>query len=230
MEEPIQEAIKSGKIPETRIKKLDINIRDAFSECGMDSKISPKVKEIFKSNIFIDETRGQVHAQEVMEMILDMFEDVMTSGPLAREPCINVKVRLIDMKLHEDAIHRGPAQVYPAIRDGIRDAIRTAGPMLYEPLQIQMLEAPMEYMGELSKLIGNKRGQLLEMNQQGYLTVVKAKLPVAEMFGWSSELRSATEGRGVSFLIDQMFEKMPFEQQEKSIKNIRARKGLTENQ
>ncbi len=230
LEEPIQEAIKLGKIPETRIKKLDINIRDAFTECGMDSKISPKVKEIFKSNIFIDETRGQVHAQEVMEMILDMYEDVMTSGPLAREPCINVKVRLIDMKLHEDAIHRGPAQVYPAIRDGIRDAIRTAGPMLYEPLQIQQLEAPMEYMGELSKLIGNKRGQLLEMNQQGYLTIVKAKLPVAEMFGWSSELRSATEGRGVSFLIDQMFEKMPFEQQEKAIKNIRTRKGLTENQ
>jgi elongation factor 2 len=230
LEESIQQAIKEGKIPETRIKKLDVNIRDAFTAAGMESKLSPKVKEIFNGDVFIDETRGQVHSGEVMEMILDMFRDVMNSGPQAREPCINVKVRLMDMKLHEDAIHRGPAQVYPAVREGMRDAIRHAAPMLFEPLQIQQIEAPTEYMGELSKLIGNKRGQLLEMNQEGHMVIAKAKLPVAEMIGWSSDLRSATGGRGVNFLMDQMFERMPHEQQSKTIQQIRQRKGLTENQ
>jgi len=46
-------------------------------------------------------------------MVADTFEDVMTKGPLAKEPCIGVKIILDDVKLHEDAIHRGPAQVYP---------------------------------------------------------------------------------------------------------------------
>jgi elongation factor 2 len=163
-----------------------------------------------------------------MEMIIDMFEDVMKAGPLAKEPCIGVRVTLQDIKVHEDAIHRGPAQVYPAVRDGIRGAMMTARPALYEPLQIQLIEAPLDHVGDISKLIGNKRGQLLDMNQEGTRVVVKAKMPVAELLGWSSELRSATEGRGTSSLIDQAFEKLPEELQEKVRAQIVQRKGLTE--
>jgi elongation factor 2 len=138
-------------------------------------------------------------------------------------------VRLTDMKLHEDAIHRGPAQVYPAIRDGIRDAMMMGKPVMYEPKQVQLIEGPSDYVGEISKLVANKRGQLLEMNQQGNSTDIKAKLPVAELLGWSSDLRSATAGRGVSSLIDQSFEKMPEELQEKIKRQIRERKGIDVN-
>jgi elongation factor 2 len=81
-------------------------------------------------------------------------------------------------------------------------------------------------MGEISKLIQNKRGQLLDMKQQGNQVTVIGKLPVGEMFGLSSELRSATGGRGVSYLIDQDYEKLPHELQKKIIKQIRQRKGL----
>jgi len=196
----------------------------------MNSKMAEGVKNIFGGNLFIDKTRGQVHLGEVLEMVFDMFEDVMKNGPLAREPCTKVKVYLMDMKLHEDAIHRGPAQVYPAIRGGIRGAMMLAKPMMLEPLQILQIEAPNEYMGEISKLVSNKRGQLLDMNEEGSLIVVRAKLPVAEMIGWSSDLRSATGGRGNSFLVDQMFEKLPDELQEKIVKQIKDRKGLTESQ
>ena len=68
----------------------------------------------------MDETRGEVHIGEVIEMIMDAFEMVMDEGPLAREPCMKMKVSLVDIKLHEDAIHRGPAQVYPAVREAIQ--------------------------------------------------------------------------------------------------------------
>ncbi|MBW3014693.1 elongation factor EF-2, partial [Candidatus Woesearchaeota archaeon] len=98
------------------------------------------------------------------------------------------------------------------------------------PKQILHIEAPADYMGEISKLISNKRGQLLEMNQEGALVVARAKMPVGEMFGWSSDLRSATGGRGNSSLVDQMFEKLPNELQDKIVKQIRERKGLTESQ
>ena len=194
----------------------------------MDSKEAVKVKDIFKGNILVDLTRGQVHLGEVMEMIMDMFEDIMGTGPLAKDPCTKVKVSLTDMKLHEDAIHRGPAQIYPAVREGVRGAMMQANPIMLEPLQILQIEAPADYLGDLSKLISNKRGQLLDVVQEGNTITVKAKMPVAEMFGWSSDLRSATGGRGSSSVVDQLFERLPEELQGKIIKQIRDRKGLTE--
>jgi elongation factor 2 len=224
------DAIKKSEIPEMRIKKKNLEIRDKLVECGWDSKEALKVKDIYNGNIFVDGTRGQVHVGEVIDMLLDMFEDVMRSGPIAKEPCVKVKVILADMKLHEDAIHRGPAQIYPAVREGIRGTFMTARPLIYEPLQILQIEAPADYLGEISKLISNKRGQLLDAVQEGNLNIIKAKMPVGEMFGWSSDLRSATGGRGSSSLVDQMFEKLPEEHQDKIIKQIRDRKGLSEAQ
>lgn len=226
----IYSAIKEDKISEGRIKKKDSVLRQALIECGMDGKEADKVKDIFKGNVFMDETRGQVYIGEVIEMILDMFEDVMKAGPLAREPCVKCLVRLKDMKLHEDAIHRGPAQVYPAIRDGIRGAMMTAAPVIFEPLQTMLIEAPDEYTGEISKIVSSKRGQLLEMNSENGMVNVKAKMPVAELIGWASDLRSATGGRGISSIIDQTFEKLPDELQENVVRGIKQRKGLTEGQ
>jgi len=230
LEDSVGMAIKSGNIQTGRIKKKDIELRDKLIELGMNSKQAASVKDIFNGNVFIEGTRGQVHIGEILEMVLDMFEDVMNNGPIAREPCIKVKVILTDCKLHEDAIHRGPAQLYPAVREGIRGAMMLARPMIFEPVQTLLFEAPVEYMGEISKLIANKRGQLLDMQQEGSTVEVKGKMPVGEMFGMSNSLRSATEGRGNSSVIDQSFEKLPEELQPRIIKQIRERKGLTENQ
>lgn len=222
----LSKAIKEKKIPEGRVKKKDNAIWDSLQEAGMDSATSRKVRDVFKGSIFIDGTRGVVHIGEIMELVLDMFEDVMNKGPIANEPCINVQVTLDDVKLHEDAIHRGPAQMYPAVREGIRAAMYQANPLMYEPLQVLLFEAPVAFMGEISKLVQNKRGQLLDMTQEGELVEVKAKMPVGEMFGLSSDLRSATEGRGSFCVIDQTFERLPGELQDKIVKQIRSRKGL----
>ena len=180
--------------------------------------------------MLVDETKGEVHIGEVIEMVMDAFEMVMDASPLAREPGMKMKVKLMDIKLHEDAIHRGPAQVYPAVREGIQEALRQANPALLEPLQIHVIEAPDTFMGAVSKIVGSKRGQMLDMTQEGAIAQMKAKLPVAEMIGWSSDLRSATEGRGTSSLLDQLFEPVPAGLQPEVIKGIRDRKGLAENQ
>jgi len=111
----------------------------------------------------------------------------MRHGPLVREPCIKVKVNLVDMKLHEDAIHRGPAQVYPAIREGIRGAMMTGGAVLYEPLQVMLIEAPSEYTGTLTKLVTSMRGQLLDLIQEEHQVAIKAKMPVEEFLHWSTK-------------------------------------------
>ena len=114
----------------------------------------------------------------------------------------------------------------PAVRESIRLAISDAKAIMFEPLQILQIESPVEFLGEISKLIQNKRGQLLDMSQEGEHMTVKAKLPVAEMFGLSNDLRSATGGRGNFYIIDQVFEKVPEALQDKLIKQIRDRKGL----
>lgn len=230
LEPHVRELIRNAELPEGRIKKKDFNIRDTLVEVGYDNETALKVKHVYKGNIFIDKTKGVVQIGEVMELLLDAFEQVMDQAPLAREPCFGVKVVLDDIKLHEDAIHRGPAQMYPAVRDAIKASMMSAGPAMFEPMQTHVIEAPIEFTGEVTKLVMNKRGQVLELNQEGHLSIVKAKLPVAEMLGWSSDLRSATGGRGVSSLSDQVFEKVPAELQQKIIQQIQQRKGLTAGQ
>jgi elongation factor 2 len=209
-----------------RLKKKEEDIWHKLEAAGMESKTTRRIKDIFNGIMLIDMTRGQVHIGEVIEMVMDAFEDVMKFGPITREPCIKAIAYLMDMKLHEDAIHRGPAQVLPAVRESLRGAMLNAGPMLFEPLQVLQIDAPASYMGAISKLIQNRRGQLLEMTQEGEMITVKAKLPVAETFGLTSDLRSATEGRGSFSVIDQLFEKLPFELQEKVSQQIRDRKGI----
>lgn len=230
LEDELYNAIKSGDLPEGRVKKKSQAVTDALSNMGWGSDEIRNVKDIYKGNVLMDETRGEVHIGEVIEMIIDAFEMVMDEGPLAREPCMKMKVTLADIRLHEDAIHRGPAQVYPAVRDAIKESMKKAGPAIFEPLQVHVIEAPDDFMGTITKLVGSKRGQMLDMAQEGSVSQIKAKLPVAEMMGWSNDLRSATEGRGTSSILEQEFERVPQSIQDDIIRKIRERKGLSENQ
>ncbi|MCX6748055.1 MAG: elongation factor EF-2 [Candidatus Pacearchaeota archaeon] len=229
LDDGVYKAIKNGEIAEGRIKKKDEILFNKLRELGISNEEIRQYREIYKGNVFIDTTRGVVQMSEVLELLLDAFEQVVDSGPLAREPCMKMKISLVDIKLHEDAIHRGPAQVYPAVRDALYLAMKEGKACLFEPIQTYLIEAPTDFLSPLTGLVASKRGQLLEVRQESDVTL-KAKIPVAEMIGWSNDLRSATEGRGVSNLVDQSFEKMPNELQTETIKKIRQRKGLAENQ
>jgi len=229
LEDEVYEAIKSGEINEGKVKKKDDMLIAKLRELEISNDEIKQYRDIYKSNVFLDTTRGEVHMLEVIELILDAFRQVCDAGPLAKEPCMKMKVSLVDIKLHEDAIHRGPAQVYPAVRDALYQAMKDGKACLFEPVQVHQIDAPLNFMSELTNLISSKRGQLIDVNQEQAL-IMKAKIPVSEMIGWSNDLRSATEGRGVNSLMDQKFEKMPLEIQNEVIRKIRDRKGLGENQ
>jgi elongation factor 2 len=229
LEDNIYEAIRSGELSESEVKKKDKALWEQLVKLGVDAKDARKFRDIYKSNILIDGTRGEVHIGEVIELVIEGFRQVMDEGPLAREPGMKMKVTLTDTKLHEDAIHRGPAQVLPAVRDAIKEAMLKAQASMFEPMQILEIDCPAQYLGEISKLVQNKRGQLLDVEQTGDYIKVKSKLPVAEMFGLTNDLRSATGGRGSHYVIDQVFERLNPDLQQKVVTNIRKRKGLTEN-
>jgi len=229
LEDEVYEAIHESELPEGRIKKKDKEINEKLRELGVDRDEIKQYKDIYKGNVFLDKTRGEVYMQEVIDLILDSFEQVCDQGPLAKEPCMKIKASITDVKLHEDAIHRGPAQVYPPIRDALHRCIKAGDGCLYEPVQIHRVEAPLENMSDLTGLITSKRGELLNVEQEE-TAIIEAKIPVAEMIGWSNDLRSATEGRGVSSLKDQKFERLPNDMQEEVIQQLREGKGLSENE
>ncbi len=230
LEEEVYEAIKSGEIAEGRIKKKNEQLWKKLKELGLENEEARQYREIYRGCVLQERTRGEVHIGEVIDMVCDAFEQVVNAGPLAREPCVKMKAILIDTKLHEDAIHRGPAQVYPAVRDAIRAAMQDAKTVMFEPIQILQVEAPLSYMGEITRLVQSKRGQLLNVDQEIDTISMKVKMPVAEMIGLAGDLRGATEGRASFSLVDQMFERMPTEIQEKVIRQIRNRKGLADNE
>ncbi|MEN9626248.1 MAG: hypothetical protein RL557_576 [archaeon] len=230
LEDGVYEAIKKGDIRDGRTKKKNEELWKKLSELGVSNEEARQYREIYKDCVFLDKTKGEVHIQEVIEMVMDGVEQVIDAGVLAREPCAKMKISLVDLKLHEDAIHRGPAQVYPAVRDSVRGSVHTATPVLLEPIQTLLVEGPIDHMGNITKLLQSKRGQIIDIQQTSGHVTIKVKLPVAEMIGLASDLRSETEGRGNFSMIDQSFERVPPGLQPNVVRSIRNRKGLAENE
>ena len=230
LEDGVYQAIKNREIYEGRRKKKDEVLWDKLKELGVPNDEARQYRDVYKECVFLDKTKGEVHIGEVIEMVMDGVEQVIDAGTLAREPCMKLKISLRDIKLHEDAIHRGPAQVYPAVRDSMRMSIGSATPVLFEPVQTLLVEGPLEFMGDLTSLFQGKRGQILDIKQNPGHIEMKVKMPVAEMIGIASALRSATEGRGNFSMIDQTFERVPASIQAVVMKKIRDRKGMAENE
>ncbi len=227
LERSVYEAMVKGEIPsELEVKKKDLELQNKLIQLGFDREEAKRIKMIHNRNIFLDMTSG-VHAiLEVMEMLKEAFKESMDEGPLAREPCDAVKVKLVDAKLHEDAIHRGPAQVIPAVRQAIREAMVAAKAFILEPKQIVRIDVPTDQLSGAMKEIQNRRGQILEMSEELGTTNIQAKLPVSEMFGFNSDLKSATGGKGFYWLIDVIYEPLPKDLEQKVINQIKQRKGL----
>ena len=231
--EPLEPAIHQAMIrgdlsSNMEVKKKDVDLQNKLVDLGFDRDESKKVKYIHNRNILIDMTRG-VHAiLEVMEMIKEAFAEAMDEGPIAREPCDAIKIKIMDAKLHEDAIHRGPAQIIPTIRSGVRVAMNSAKSYMLEPKQIIRIDVPTEQVSGAMKEVQNRRGQIQEMKEERGTTSVTAKLPVAEMFGFNSALKSSTGGQGFYWLIDVVYEPLPRELEQKIVTQIKTRKGITE--
>ena len=221
----VVKALREDEIP-SNVKKYKKEAIKKLIELGMERDEAKKVFACQKTNLFVDATKGIQRLFETKELLRDAFGETMKKGPRTQEPLQGVKVRLVDAKLHEDAIHRGPAQVIPAVKYGIYGAITTAKSVLLEPIQKVNASAPQEVMGQITKEILQRRGTIVGMEQEGDQTTIDAKAPVAEMLGFSSAIRSATSGRVLWSTENVGFELLPSELQDKITREIRKRKGL----
>ncbi len=227
LEESVYDALNSGEIPTEKVAKIKAEAIELFVKYGLERDEAKKILNVYNKNILINATKGIQYLNETFELLKQAFKDVCDEGPLAKEPCSKIKVKIMDAELHEDAIHRGPAQVIPAVRQAIRDAMLESKPRILEPLQIIRVDVPEELVGSAMNEIQNRRGQVSNVETELGAAIIKAKLPVSEMvLGFEGALKSATGGKGFYSLINVVFEKLPTSLQEQVIGRIKKRKGL----
>jgi len=220
------EVLEQLRLGEVSMDMPEQERREVLQEAGMDKDTSQDVENIIGRNIFIDDTKGIQHLNETMELVNDGLTDALEDGPLAAEPVEGALIRLHDARLHEDAIHRGPAQVIPAVRDAVHRALIDSEIRLLEPIQDVRIDVPSEHMGAASGEVQGRRGRVDDMYQEGDLMVVEGIAPVDEMIGFSSDIRSATEGRASWNTENAGFRVMADNLQRDIITEIRERKGM----
>jgi len=226
LEDSVVEAILGGDIdPAAKIRDPKV-LSAHLEELGMEREEAKNVVTFKNTNVLLDMTKGIQYLHETMELIKQSFDEAMDRGPLAAEKVSGVKVKLMDAKLHEDTIHRGPAQVIPAVRDGIYGSMCQAGRVLLEPMQKLYISVPPDYMGGAVNMITQRRGTVTDMGQDGADSSVSAIAPVADMFGFASDIRSATQGRALWSTENAGFQRAPNELQKKIVEEVRVRKGL----
>ena len=227
LEQNVVELMEKGELFEGMgRKRIDGVLR---KEAGWSAKEARNVWALEEhKNILVDMTKGIQYLREVKETVNSGFRWAAKNGPLSDEPIRGIKVKLLDAKLHEDPVHRGPAQIMPAIKRAFWGSFLTAQPILSEPVYKIGVSVPHQFVGEVTGLITRKRGRVTASEQKGPITMIRGFLPVAETFGLSADMRSATSGHAFWQTQFDHWEKVPESIATEVIAEIRKRRGLPE--
>ncbi len=227
LEEDVIELMEKGELFEGMgRKRIDNVLRE---EAGWSAKEARNVWALEEhKNILLDMTKGIQYLRDVKETVNSGFRWATKNGPLSDEPIRGVKVKLLDAKLHEDPVHRGPAQIMPAMKRAVWGSFLTAQPIISEPVYKIGVSVPHQFVGEVTGLITRKRGRVTSSEQKGPVTMIKGFIPVAETFGLSADMRSATSGHAFWQTQFDHWEKVPESIAIEVIAEIRKRRGLPE--
>jgi elongation factor 2 len=177
-------------------------------------------------NVLVDCTGKAEQFREILDFMISGFTFACKAGPLCGEPLRGVKINLMEIQLSENPEHLGPVEIMHGVGKAIFGSFLTAKPMLLEPVYKTVISSPTELAGECSKIISSRRGRISAFEQKGVSIVITGYIPVAETFGLSAELRSATSGRAFWQSMFDHWEKVPEKLEAETIKEIRKRKGL----
>jgi len=144
---------------------------------------------------FINNIKGGVIPQEYIEPIRKGLKEAMERGVLAGYPVVDVSVDLYDGSYHD--VDSSEIAFKLAAINAMQEAFQKAKPVLLEPIMKLEVITPEKFMGDVTGSINAKRGQIESMSDRGQAKVVTAKVPLSELFGYTTQLRSLTEGRAV---------------------------------
>ncbi|MBL0232377.1 MAG: elongation factor G [Chitinophagaceae bacterium] len=149
-----------------------------------------------KNYQFVNDLFGGSIPREFVPAIQKGFEQAMTTGVLASYPVANLKIRVFDGGFH--AVDSDSMSFELCARQGFREAARKAKPVLLEPIMKVEVVTPDQYMGDVTGDLNRRRGMLEGMDNRNNAQVIKAKVPLSEMFGYVTQLRSLSSGRASS--------------------------------
>lgn len=143
---------------------------------------------------FVNEIKGGVIPQEYIPAVEKGLKEALTRGIQAGYEVVDVKVALYDGTYHE--VDSSEAAFKMAASMGFREGARIAGPIILEPIMKVQVIVPDEYMGDVNGDINSKRGRIENVSDRPMVKVIDAFVPLSEMFGYATKLRSMTQGRG----------------------------------
>jgi elongation factor G len=169
---------------------------------------------------FVDAISGGRIPKEYIPSVDAGIQDAMTAGVLAGYPTVDVRATLTDGKYHD--VDSSEMAFKIAGTMAFKEAARKAKPILLEPIMKVEVVTPEDYMGDVMGDLSSRRGKLGGMEQRGNSQVINAQVPLSEMFGYATDLRSRTSGRATYTMQFDSYQQMPSNVQEEIVTRVRG--------
>jgi len=157
-------------------------------------------------NIVINSLDAAIIPAEYHDVIVESVNEALMSGVLSSYPVIDVEVKILGGSYKEGEASLQGYKI--AAANAFRDGCNKADPVMLEPVMLVDIITPSEFMGDVIGDINSRRGEIQAINPKGNVSEVKAKVPLKAMFGYSTDLRSATQGRAVFSMIFAEYDKV----------------------
>lgn len=168
-------------------------------------KLEPN--ETGKGHEFINKIVGGSIPKEFIQPAFNGMEEALQSGIIAGYPVIDVKVTLFDGSFHDVDSSEMAFKIAGSM--AIKEAVNKANPVILEPIMAVEVEVPDNYMGDVMGNLSSRRGRIEGMEALSGIQKIKSKVPLAQMFGYSTDLRSMTQGRGTYSMEFAHYEEVP---------------------
>ncbi|THH23089.1 hypothetical protein EUX98_g8088, partial [Antrodiella citrinella] len=236
IDEELTQAIETGRISARDDYK--IRARSLADDFGWDVSDARKIwcfgPDTTGPNLLVDATKGVQYLNEIKDSCVAAFQWATKEGVCAEENMRGVRINILDVTLHTDAIHRGGGQLIPTCRRVTYAACLLATPGLQEPVYLVEIQCPESAMGGVYSVLSKRRGHVFSEEQRlgTPMFTIKAYLPVMESFGFNGDLRAATGGQAFPQMVFDHWNLLngsPLDKGskiEEIVRNIRIRKGL----
>ncbi len=213
-----KEALRSS-VEHKEVYKKQSGGRGKFADIVFE--IGPKDEEEEKDGLqFVNQITGGVIPREFIPAIEKGFKQAMSNGPLAGYPLDSMKVRLYHGSFHD--VDSDSLSFELAARVGFREAAKKAKPVLMEPVMGVEVVTPDEYTGSVTGDLNKRRGIMKGMDTRGVSQVIKADVPLSELFGYVTDLRTITSGRATASLTFSHYDNVPRNIAEEVISKVKG--------
>ena len=214
-----KEAI-TGKVNHREVYKKQTGGRGKFADIQFSLEPRPDGQPGLE---FVDEVKGGNIPREYIPSVQKGFESSMQNGVLAGFPVTSLRVTLLDGSYH--AVDSDSLSFELCAKVAYREAMPNAKPILLEPIMKVEVVTPEENMGDVVGDLNRRRGQIDGMDSRGIAKVIKAKVPLSEMFGYVTSLRTITSGRASSTMEFSHYDPAPRNIQEDVITKVKGKKN-----